>query len=48
LCPPILNNIWAIFIPFKHKIIMYALNTLAKEDKGNWHYKENIYNNLWL
>lgn len=48
LCPPILDNIWAIFVPFNHKIIMYALKNFTQRSKDNWYYENIIYTNLWL
>ncbi len=46
LCPPILDNEWAVFIPFNVKIIMYALKNFEKKSGDNWNYNSSLYNNL--
>jgi hypothetical protein len=45
-CPPLMNDIGAIFVPFSPKIIAYALENAAIEKKGNWHFKDEIYKQL--
>ena len=37
-CPSILNNIGAIFVPFKEQKIQYAIANYQMHDSGNWHY----------
>jgi hypothetical protein len=54
LCPPILKNELAIYIPFGQKIMNYALNDwplshegLKRENKtGPYYYYDNVYNSL--
>lgn len=46
--PPIMNNIGAIFVPFKAKIIEYALNDWTMRPDDNWHYKPEVYTRLGL
>jgi hypothetical protein len=48
LCPPILKDEGAIFVPFKAKIIAYALQNFPKKDNGDWFYKTEIYQQLGL
>lgn len=47
-CPPILNNIGAVFVPFNAKIIQYALDNYEMKDSDNWHYKDTVYKELGL
>mgnify|MGYP000848846430 CR=1 FL=1 len=55
LCPPIIRNENAIHIPFRMKIIKYALDdfppfhkTLDLTKKDDWHYKDSVYQSLGL
>ncbi|PRH00405.1 hypothetical protein C6T60_25100 [Burkholderia multivorans] len=45
-CPPIIRDIGAIFVPFSPKIVAYALENWKMETKGNWHYKDEVYQRL--
>ncbi|MDI1267551.1 MAG: TIR domain-containing protein [Polaromonas sp.] len=45
-CPPLMNNIGAIFVPFSPKIIAHALEKFEMKPKGNWHFNENLYQRL--
>lgn len=45
-CPPIIRNIGAIFVPFSPKIVAYALENFKMQEKGDWHYKNEIYKQL--
>lgn len=45
-CPPIIRDIGAIFIPFSPHIIAHALENYEKKDKGNWYYKDEVYQKL--
>lgn len=45
-CPPIINNIGAIFIPFSPKIVAYTLNHYKMHDDDNYNYKESVYQQL--
>ena len=54
LCPPILRNELAIHIPYKQKIIEYAMNNWPKShqrrksqnDLGAYYYKDSVYSRL--
>jgi len=56
LCPAVLQDELAIHIPFKQKIIYYAMNNWPDSDRshrkkgetGAYHYKEQVYQNLGL
>ena len=56
LCPSILRNELAVHVPFREKIIYYALNewpssdaAYRKENKsGAYHYNESVYKKLGL
>lgn len=45
-CPPIIQDIGAIFVPFSPKIVGYALENFKMHDKGNWHYPDEAYKKL--
>lgn len=45
-CPPIIKDIGAIFVPFSPKIVAHALANWKMEEKGNWHYKDKVYQRL--
>lgn len=45
-CPPIINNIGAIFVPFSPKIIKYTLENYEMKESGNYHYKDKVYKEL--
>jgi hypothetical protein len=45
-CPPIINDIGAIFVPFSPKIVAHALTNWKMEAQGNWRYKDEIYQQL--
>lgn len=45
-CPPIINGIGAIFVPFSPKIVAYALEDQERHDSGNWHYLPTVYQRL--
>jgi hypothetical protein len=54
-CPPILRNHYAVHVPFKMKIIKYALdnfpNEYANRDLsagGDRYYNDNVYRKLGL
>lgn len=54
LCPPILRDKLAIFVPFGQKIINYALNNWPKRHEvhkaaneiDSYHYKDSVYEKL--
>jgi len=45
-CPPIIRNIGAIFVPFSPKIIAFALENYSMNKDNDYHYKDEVYNNL--
>jgi MTH538 TIR-like domain (DUF1863) len=45
-CPPIINDIGAIFVPFSPKIVAHALTNWKMEAQGNWRYKDEVYQQL--
>ncbi|WP_397409513.1 TIR domain-containing protein [Polaromonas sp.] len=45
-CPPIIRDAGAIFVPYSPKIIAYALENYEMHEKGNWHYKDDVYKKL--
>lgn len=54
-CPPIIRDEYVVHIPFKMKIIKYALDNFPSEyknrnatDSGPRHYNNNVYENLGL
>jgi hypothetical protein len=54
-CPPILRDQYAVHVPFKMKIIRYALDNFPSEyarrnlsDSGPRHYNDNVYESLGL
>jgi len=55
-CPPTIKNELVIYLPFKHKIIEYALNEWPSDfsrlqnegRKGDFYYNDNVYTRLGL
>lgn len=45
-CPPVLEEVGALFVPFNAAVIAYALNDYVKKSSGNYHYKQALYNDL--
>lgn len=45
-CPPIIKNIGAIFVPFKPKIVAYALEKYVMKASDDYHYKDSVYTEL--
>lgn len=45
-CPPIINNIGAIFVPFSASIINYAINNYEMKESDNYFYKDSVYKEL--
>ena len=45
-CPPIIRDIGAIFVPYSPHIVAYALENYEMQDKGNWFYKDKVYQQL--
>ena len=56
LCPPVMKDELAIYVPFRQRIIDYALNHwpashsshMKKGDTGAYRYKKHIYDSLGL
>jgi hypothetical protein len=48
LCPPIVRDKGAMFIPFGQKILGYTLREYKGNDKQDWHWKPNVYEQLGL
>ena len=47
ICPPIIRDIGAIFVPFSPKIVAHAIeNYRMHDDNQNYHYKESVYKDL--
>ena len=44
--PAIIKDIGAIFMPYSPKIIAFALNNYTMKNKGNYTYKDRVYNDL--
>jgi len=45
-CPPIIQNIGAVFVPFSPYIIAYALEHYQMNASGNYYYKDEVYKSL--
>jgi nicotinic acid mononucleotide adenylyltransferase len=45
-CPTAIMNIGAIFVPFSPRILAYALINFRKREQGNWHFPEDVYQQL--
>lgn len=45
-CPPIIQDVGAIFVPFSPKIVAYALEHYEMQSKGNFYYKDEVYKQL--
>jgi hypothetical protein len=47
ICPPIIRDIGAIFVPFSPAIVAYAIqNYEMHNDNDNYHYKDHVYTDL--
>lgn len=45
-CPPIINNIGAIFVPYSPKIVSYAIENYIMNKKDNYSYNSELYKKL--
>lgn len=45
-CPPIIRNIGAMFVPFSPAIVAYALEHYKMHKDDDYHYKDEIYQQL--
>ena len=45
-CPPVINNIGAIFVPFSPYIIRYALEHYVMHNSRNYEYRDEVYKKL--
>ena len=48
ICPPIIRDIGAIFVPFSSKILAYAIQNYQMGSSGNYHYKDYVYQQLGM
>ena len=47
ICPPIIRDIGAMFVPFSPSIIAYAIeNYTMHDDNENYYYKDSVYKQL--
>ncbi len=46
LCPPILQNVGAVFVPFSAKIIKHALTHPTNSEKGDYFFEPKVYQDL--
>lgn len=45
-CPPAIRDVGAVFIPFSPRIVAYALVNYRMREKGNWHFRDEVYRQL--
>ncbi|MDB5810440.1 MAG: hypothetical protein JWN94_2562 [Betaproteobacteria bacterium] len=45
-CPPILRNIGAVFVPYRPKIIAYALEHYKMHPNDDYHFTDDVYRKL--
>lgn len=45
-CPPVINNIGAMFVPYSPQIVQYTLEKFVRKQSDNWHYKDHVYSEL--
>ena len=45
-CPPIIQDVGAVFVPFSPQIVAYALEGYRRNYSGHWMYPEERYKNL--
>ncbi|KJZ64425.1 hypothetical protein VD17_17975 [Pseudomonas fluorescens] len=46
LCPPIMQGVGAVFVPFSPDIIAYALANPTNSDRGDYFFRPEIYRQL--
>jgi len=46
LCPSVLRDVGAIFVPFSPRIVAFALEDYRGNSRDDWHYKDHIYKKL--
>jgi hypothetical protein len=46
LCPPILRNKGAVFVPFSSRILAHAIENYEPEAYGNWDHSDSVYRRL--
>ncbi len=46
LCPPLIRNIGAIFVPFSPRVIAHALNDWTRRPNDDWYYQAHICQSL--
>jgi hypothetical protein len=42
-CPPVMNDIGAVFVPFSPQIIAHALKHFDRKESGNWYFNDRTY-----
>ena len=46
LCPPVMQDVGAVFVPYSAAIIAYALGHTTNSQRGNYHFPDGVYKNL--
>ncbi len=46
LCPPIIRDVGAVFVPFSARILAHALRTWDGQPRGWWYYQPHVYRAL--
>lgn len=46
--PPLMQDIGAVFVPCKPKILAFALEEWKMRDSQNWHYNQSVYDRLGM
>lgn len=45
-CPPLLNGVGAMFVPFSPQIVAHALQNAQKQESKNWEFTDSTYTQL--
>lgn len=46
LCPPVMQDVGAVFVPYSAAIIAYALGHTTNSQRGNYYFPDGVYKNL--
>jgi MTH538 TIR-like domain (DUF1863) len=46
ICPPIIRNVGAVFVPFSARIVGHAIQTHQQHERGDWDYTDETYRKL--
>jgi len=46
LCPPVMQDVGAVFVPYSVAIIAHALGNPTNSLRGNYHFSGSVYKNL--